>query len=82
MRLLSRLSRITGYGALWLAVVLGCGFLGTFLPVLWSIGQPSSSENYGAGLAIMFFGVGGLVVGTLPATLYVMHLSQKNARRS
>ena len=82
MRLLNLLSRITGYSALWLAVVLVCGLLGALLPILWGIGELSSSENYGAGLAAMFLGLGGLVVGTLPATLCVMLLSQRSARRT
>lgn len=82
MRLRSLLSKIAGYGSLWVAVVLACGVLGMLSPALWNIGQPSSSENYGLGLAMGFFGFVGLVVGTLPATLSVMLLAERNSRRS
>jgi hypothetical protein len=81
MRLLSFLTRITGYGTLWVAIVLACGVVGVHLPLLWTIGQPSSSENYGAGLAMIFGGLLGLVVGTLPATVSVMLLAQRGARQ-
>jgi hypothetical protein len=82
MRLLSLLLQITGYGALWVAIVLVCGVIGVLSPVLWNVAQPSSSENYGAGLAMMFWGMAGLVAGTLPATVCVMLLADRSARRS
>ena len=81
MRLLSLLSRIAGYGAFWVAIVLACGVVGMFLPLLWTIGQPSSSEDYGLGMTMGFFAFLGLVAGTLPATLGVSLLTQRKARR-
>jgi len=82
MRLLNLLSRIAGYGALWVATVLGCGVVGALLPVLWTLGQPYSSEDYAVGMAIVFCGLLGLIVGTLPATLVVSLVSRRIACRS
>jgi predicted PurR-regulated permease PerM len=81
MRLLSLLSRISGFGALWIVIVLLCGVVGTLLPVLWS-GSPSGSEDYGAAAIMMFWGFVGLFAGTLPATLCVMLVAERTSRRT
>jgi hypothetical protein len=82
MRLLNLLPRVLGYGAVWLGIVLLCGLIGLFLPLLWNIGQPSSSEDYGQGLLSFFCGALGLLLGTLAATISVMLLSERNSQRS
>jgi hypothetical protein len=74
--------RIAGYCALWIAVVLACGIVAALLPTLSTIGQPSSSENYGMGMAMMFWGIVGLFAGTMVASFVLMWLFQREARRS
>ena len=84
MRALRLLLRITGYGAIWVAIVLFSGVAGALLPALWNIGQDLHSEGYGLGLAVLLCGMGGLIVGTLPATICVTFLAQRinrNGRR-
>jgi len=82
MRALRLLLRITGYGAFWAAIVLFSGVAGSLLPILLSIGQDLHSEGYGLGLAVLLCGMGGLIAGTLPATICVMFLAKRNDRRT
>ncbi|HTU68314.1 MAG TPA: hypothetical protein VMF52_20395 [Steroidobacteraceae bacterium] len=81
MRLPSLLKKIAVCGTLWIGVVLVSGVVGLLLPVLWTIGEPSSSEDYGVGIAMIFSGLLGLVVGTLPATISVIFLNKRLDRQ-
>jgi hypothetical protein len=77
MRQLSLLLRISGYGALWVGVALVCGVVGALLPILWS---PPGSQGYSLGLAVLVCGLGGLIVGTLAASVSVMLVARRSAR--
>ena len=82
VRVLGLLSRIVGYIAIWIAIVVACGVLTALLPSLWRLVQPSSSVNSDLGLVSLFAGFIGLFVGIWPAILGVEWLVQRNDRRA
>jgi hypothetical protein len=82
MRQLRLLFRIAGYSALWCSIVLACGVITALLGAPWGNGRPFGSEDHGLGMAIVFWGFIGLFLGTLPASLVVLHVVQRIGRRS
>ena len=82
MRVLRLLLRITGYVAIWVAIVLAFGLLTALLPILWRLVHPSSPETFDLGLVSLFAGFIGLFVGIWPAILGVEWLVQRNDRRA
>ena len=80
VRVLGLLSRIVGYVAIWIAIVLAFGILAALLPSLWRLAQPGS-EAFDLGLVSLFAGFIGLFIGMWPAILAVEWLVQRNGRR-